>query len=85
MPDKITYTPLEEAALNAQQFSINLVFAAAIAEVLRRNKEVEAFAASEQGSYSSRESVRQAREEVEKVFQHIALSGPRLGYGVLQA
>jgi len=78
-------TPLETAALNAQQFSINLVFATAIAEVLRRNDEVEAYAESERGSYSSRENVRAARAEVDQVLRHIAISGPSLGYGAVQA
>jgi len=78
-------TPLEEAWLDATQFSINLVFATAIAEVLRRSDEVEAFAHAERGAYSSRETVRAARAEVDQVLRHIAISGPKLGYGGVQA
>jgi len=78
-------TPLETAALNAQQFSVNLVFATAIAEVLRRSEEVEAFAHAECGSHISRETVRVARAEVDQVLMQIAISGPEMGYGEAQA
>ena len=78
-------TPLETAALNAQQFSINLVLAAALAEVLRRSEEVEAFAYAERGSYSSRETVRQARAEVQHVLREIVLQPQHLGFGAIQA